>query len=330
MTLVELRYLIAVAEQRSFRRAAEQVHVSQPALSLAVARLEAEFGVKLFERGKARVETTAIGVAVVAQARRVLAEAASLRDIAAQGKDPIAGPFRLGAIHTAGPYLLPLLSVLARTRLPAMALTIDDDLTSGLQARLERGALDAILVALPFAVPGVEIDPLYDEPFDVILPRDHPLAKLRRIDADALAGERVLLLHSGHCFSNQIAGACPGAAATARILESKPRLRPARRSADNQNSQCAHRGPRGPLLLQDYQLLEKLAHQNRERIPERVVHAKGWGAFGTLTITGDITRYTKAKAFSSRASRPTCWRASRPSPASSARPTPSATCAASR
>lgn len=220
MTLVELRYLIAVAEQRSFRRAAEQVHVSQPALSLAVARLEDELGVKLFERGKTRVEVTAIGVAVVAQARRVLAEAASLRDIAAQGKDPIAGPFRLGAIHTAGPYLMPTLLTLARTRLPAMTLTIEDDLTAGLQARLDRGELDAILVALPFVLPGVEIDPLYDEPFDVILPRDHALAKRRSIDAGALAGERVLLLHSGHCFSNQIAGACPGAAANARILES--------------------------------------------------------------------------------------------------------------
>ncbi len=66
--------------------------------------------------------------------------------------------------------------------------------------------------------------------------------------------------------------------------------------ADNQNSLTA--GARGPVLLQDYQLIEKLAHQNRERIPERVVHAKGWGAFGTLTVTHDITRYTRAKVFS--------------------------------
>ena len=98
--------------------------------------------------------------------------------------------------------------------------------------------------------------------------------------------------------------------------------------ADNQNSMTA--GPRGPVLLQDYQLIEKLAHQNRERIPERTVHAKGWGAYGTLTITGDISKYTKAACSRSPAPRPTCSRASRPWPASWALRMPSATCAASR
>lgn len=220
MTLVELRYLVAVAEARSFRRAAAAAHVSQPALSLAVQRLEEELGVRLFERGKARIEPTAVGEAVVAQARRVLAEAAMVEEVAARGKDPLAGPFRLGAIHTAGPYLLPVLTALARARLPGMALSIEDDLTAALQARLERGDLDAILIALPFSAAGIETDALYDEPFDVIVPRGHALAKRRSIDPGVLAKERVLLLHSGHCFSNQIVGACPGAAANARILES--------------------------------------------------------------------------------------------------------------
>lgn len=220
MTLVELRYLVAVAEAHSFRRAAEAVHVSQPALSLAIQRLEEELGVSLFERGKTRVDPTAVGEAVVAQARRVLAEAAAVAEVAARGKDPLAGPFRLGAIHTAGPYLLPALTALARARLPGMALSVEDDLTASLQARLERGELDAILVALPFEAAGIATEALYDEPFDVILPRGHPLAKRRSIDPGALAHERVLLLHSGHCFSNQVVGACPGAAADARILNS--------------------------------------------------------------------------------------------------------------
>ncbi len=220
MTLVELRYLVAVAEAGSFRRAARSVHVSQPALSLAIQRLEEEFGVALLERGRTRVEPTAVGEAVVAQARRVLAEAGIVAEIAARGKDPLAGPFRLGAIHTAGPYLLPALAALARARLPDMALSVEDDLTATLQARLERGELDAILVALPFDAAGAETQALYDEPFDVILPRGHPLAKRRSVDPGALAATRVLLLHSGHCFSNQVAGACPGAAANARILES--------------------------------------------------------------------------------------------------------------
>jgi LysR family hydrogen peroxide-inducible transcriptional activator len=220
VTLVELRYLVAVAEAGSFRRAAEAVHVSQPALSLAIQRLEEELGVTLFERGRTRVEPTAIGAAVVAQARRVLAEARVVGEIASRGKDPLAGAFRLGAIHTAGPYLLPVLNALARARLPGMTLSVEDDLTAALQARLERGELDAILVALPFDAAGTETEALYDEPFDVILPRGHPLAKRRSVDPAALATAQVLLLHSGHCFSNQVAGACPGAAANARILES--------------------------------------------------------------------------------------------------------------
>ena len=220
MTLVELRYLIAVAEECSFRRAAEKIFVSQPALSLAIARLEDELGVKLLERGKSAVSLTSVGAAVVAQARRVLDAAEGVKLVAQQGKDPLAGPFRLGAIHTVAPYLMPLVTTLVRLRLPGMALSLEEGLTADLQARLERGDLDAILIALPFEAPGLAIEALYDEPFDVILPRGHALARHKTIDPAALGRERVLLLHSGHCFSNQVAGACPGLAGTAIVLES--------------------------------------------------------------------------------------------------------------
>lgn len=220
MTLVELRYLIAVAEERSFRRAAETVFVSQPALSIAIARLEAELGVRLLERGKNEVSVTTIGAAVIEQARRVLAAADGVKLVAQQGKDPLAGPFRLAAIHTVAPYLLPVVMTLARLRLPGMALSVEEGLTTELQARLERGDLDAILIALPFEATGFAVDALYDEPFAVILPRGHGLARLAAIDPAALARERVLLLHSGHCFSNQVAGACPGLAGSAIVLES--------------------------------------------------------------------------------------------------------------
>lgn len=220
MTLVELRYLIAVAEERSFRRAAEKVFVSQPALSIAIARLEDELGVRLLERGKSEVSLTTIGVAVIVQARRVLDAADGVKLVAQQGKDPLAGPFRLGAIHTVAPYLLPMVTMLARLRLPGMALSLEEGLTTELQARLERGELDAILIALPFEAAGLAVDALYDEPFDVILPRGHALGRLAAIDPTALGRERVLLLHSGHCFSNQVAGACPGLAGAAIVLES--------------------------------------------------------------------------------------------------------------
>lgn len=220
MTLVELRYLIAVAEQRSFRRAAENLNLSQPALSLAIARLEEELGVQLLERGKSDVRPTPVGEAVIAQARRALDAAAAVRTVAQQGKDPLAGPFRLGAIHTVAPYLHAPLVALVRARLPALALVIEEGLTGELQPRLERGELDAILVALPFESPGLVVEPLYDEPFDVIMPRDHALARRKAIDPETIARERVLLLHSGHCFANQVAGACPGLAGSATVLES--------------------------------------------------------------------------------------------------------------
>ncbi len=191
MTLVEFHYLIAVAEERSFRRAAEKVFVSQPALSMAIARLEAELGVQLLERGKNEVSLTTIGAAVIAQARRVLDAAEGVKLVARQGSDPLAGPFRLGAIHTVAPYLLPILTTLVRQRLPGMTLSREEGgLTTELQARLERGELDAILIALPFEAASFAVDALYDEAFDVILPRGHELARLAAIDPAPLGRVR--------------------------------------------------------------------------------------------------------------------------------------------
>lgn len=219
MTLVELRYFVAVAEEKSFRKAAERVHVSQPALSLAIQRLEDEFALALFERGKTSIALTVAGVQVLAQARRVLAEATALRDVAAQAKDPFAGAFRIGMIHTVGPYLLPLLASRCRVQLPAIELSVEEGLTDDLRVRLDRSELDAIVIALPFDAPGVDVLALYDEPFDVVMPRGSALARRKTITPDDLRDQTMLLLHSGHCFSNQVAGACPGVSGHARVLD---------------------------------------------------------------------------------------------------------------
>lgn len=219
MTLVELRYLIAVAEELSFRGAAERVHVSQPALSLAIARLEDELGVKLFERSKTEVALTPVGRAVVEQARRALREVEIVRQVAAQHRDPMVGPLRLGMIHTVGPYLAPLLIPECHARWPALALAITEDLTARLRERLVEGDLDAALIALPFDGPHLRVEPLYDEPFDVVVPRGHALAAADQIAPERLRAETVLLLHSGHCFSNQVVGACPGVEERATLLE---------------------------------------------------------------------------------------------------------------
>ena len=209
MTLNELRYIVAVAEERNFRRAAERVFVSQPALSLAVRKLETELGVQIFERGPAEVALTPLGGQIVAQARRALEECERIRAIAGGGADPLQGPLKLGVIYSVAPYLLPDVIPALRKRAPAMPLEIEENLTANLETMLENGVLDAVIVALPFGGPRIVTQPLYDEDFHAVVPLDHPWAKRRQVKAEELAAQNVLLLSSGHCFSNQVVEACP-------------------------------------------------------------------------------------------------------------------------
>ena len=209
MTLTELRYIVAVARERHFGRAAEQCFVSQPTLSQAVKKLEDELGVALFERRAAEVTVTAIGARIIEQAQRALEQANAIRDIAKQGKDPLAGPVKVGVIFTIGPYLLPRLIPLLHRRAPQMPLVIEENYTAALADMLKRGAIDVAIVALPFAEPGLDVQPVYDEPFVVAVPRDHPWAGRKSIRAADLARESLLLLGTGHCFRDQVLNACP-------------------------------------------------------------------------------------------------------------------------
>lgn len=209
MTLTELRYIVAVANERHFGRAAETCFVSQPTLSVAVRKLEEELGVTLFERGKGDVRITPIGERVVAQAQRVLEEVSAIRLLAQQGEDPLAQPLRLGAIHTIGPYLLPQLVPILRERAPKMPLLLQENYTAVLREQLKRGELDVILLSLPFEVPGIVTEPLYEEPFVVLIPSSHPWNQLQAIEARQIAQENVLLLGPGHCFREQVLELCP-------------------------------------------------------------------------------------------------------------------------
>jgi len=209
MTLNELRYIVAVSQERNFRRAAEMVFVSQPALSLAIQKLEEELGVQIFERSRTAVSVTPIGGLIVAQAQRVLEEIAQIREIANQGKDQLAGTLRIGAIYTVGPYLLPELIPILKLKAPHMPLEMEENLTANLEAQLINGRLDVIIIALPFGGPGIATLPLYDEDFNVVVPLDHPWAGKKQVNTDELTAEKVLLLNSGHCFSNQVREVCP-------------------------------------------------------------------------------------------------------------------------
>ncbi|MEP7209051.1 MAG: LysR substrate-binding domain-containing protein [Casimicrobiaceae bacterium] len=208
MTLTELRYIVAVATERHFGRAAQRCFVSQPSLSAAVKNLEDELGVRIFERGKGEVLLTPTGEDVVAQARRTLEEAERVKTIARQGTNPLVGPLRLGVIHTIAPYLLPELVAALRHAAPQMPLDIEENLTVNLDQMLHAGFLDAAIVALPFEGTGLVTVPLYEEEFQVIVPNGHPWARRRSIAPDELAQENLLLLNVGHCFRDQVLDFC--------------------------------------------------------------------------------------------------------------------------
>jgi LysR family hydrogen peroxide-inducible transcriptional activator len=209
MTLNELRFIVAVAQERNFRRAAEKSFISQPALSLAIQKLEEELGLKIFERGKSEVTLTPVGTAIVEQAQRVLEEAEQIREIAAQGKNQLTAPLRVGIIHSVGPYLLPDLIPALKKVAPHMPLEVEENVTANLDTLLRNGKLDVIIIALPFGDAGILTHPLYDEPFEVVVSSEHRWSERTTIKAPELAEEKVLLLNSGHCFSNQVAEACP-------------------------------------------------------------------------------------------------------------------------
>ena len=209
MTLTELRYIIAVARERHFGRAAKTCFVSQPTLSVAIKKLEGELGVTLFERANNEVTPTTVGERVVAQAQRVIEQAGAIKDIAKLGKDPLAGPLRIGMIYTIAPYLLPGVVRLLHRRAPNMPLHLQENYTHRLRELLKQGDIDAAVVALPFEEPGFAIQPVYDEPFIVAVPRDHAWAGRKSVKSAELKKQSMVLLGTGHCFRDQVLLASP-------------------------------------------------------------------------------------------------------------------------
>ncbi|MFC5302058.1 hydrogen peroxide-inducible genes activator [Azospira restricta] len=209
MTLTELRYIVTLARERHFGRAADKCHVSQPTLSVALKKVEQRIGALLFERSSADVRLTPLGEQVAAQAERVLEEAAKLDEIAVQGKDPLVGPLRLGVIYTIAPYLLPRLIPALHARAPQMPLYLQENFTVRLAEQLRRGELDVAVLALPFSEPGIVTRAVYDEPFRVALPAGHPFCKRQTIPSEDLTAEHLLLLGQGNCFRDQVVQACP-------------------------------------------------------------------------------------------------------------------------
>jgi LysR family transcriptional regulator, hydrogen peroxide-inducible genes activator len=209
VTLTELKYIVAVAREKHFGKAAEACFVSQPTLSVAIKKLEDELEVKLFERSANEVTVTPLGEDIVRQAQSVLEQAANIKDIAKRGKDPLAGPLKLGIIYTIGPYLLPDLVRQAIGKTPQMPLMLQENFTVKLLEMLRTGEIDCAIMAEPFPDTGLAIAQLYDEPFLAAVPTHHALAKRDTIGADELKRETMLLLGTGHCFRDHVLEVCP-------------------------------------------------------------------------------------------------------------------------
>jgi LysR family hydrogen peroxide-inducible transcriptional activator len=215
-TLRQLQYAEAVADLRSFRRAAERCHVSQPSLSAQVIQLEEQLGVRLFERGPRKVLLTAAGEAVLARARRLLLEADDLADEARQLGEPLGGTMRIGILPTISPYLLPEVVAALRARHERLAVHWVEDKTESLLESLHEGKLEAALLALEAPLGDVEKEVVCEDPFVLAVPRGHPLARGRGpATPRELRGAGFLLLDDGHCLRDQALSYC----STARARE---------------------------------------------------------------------------------------------------------------
>jgi LysR family hydrogen peroxide-inducible transcriptional activator len=205
MTLQELRFIIALAREKHFRRAADACFVSQPTLSIAIQKLEKELGVTLFERDTNEIRITKIGEEIVERAKRIMCDVAEIKEIAANNEDNAS--LKLGAIYTIGPYVFPAL-IHSLQAISAMPIEIHEDYTVNLRKKLLNGELDAIIISLPLRGAGLVTKVLYEESFVVLMPKNHPLARCKTIDDKALSAHHILMLGEGHCFREQIMSAC--------------------------------------------------------------------------------------------------------------------------
>jgi LysR family transcriptional regulator, hydrogen peroxide-inducible genes activator len=213
-SLRQLQYALALAQELSFRRAAEQCRVSQPALSSQLAELESALGLRLFERDKKRVLPTSAGKLLLERAAAVLLDADGLLEAARRAADPLSGSLRLGVIPTVSPYLLPALTPRLRSKLPRLTVTWREDKTETLMELLRGGALDGALVALESDLGDVEREIIAKDPFVLATPRGHALSKTKNVAApNELRGQSVLLLDDGHCFRDQALAFCARAQA---------------------------------------------------------------------------------------------------------------------
>jgi LysR family hydrogen peroxide-inducible transcriptional activator len=205
----DLQYIVAVAEHQSISRAAEACAITQPALSERIKRIEHVLDVDLFERNKRGLTVTPVGQRLVIKASELLDDAIDIDEIVSSSREPLSGPFHVGIIATLGPYLVPLILPTLRKKFPKLELILHEGLTDSLLATLQTGSLDIVIAAAPLHVSGINQLDLFDEPFILAVPIEHPLATRKTINSTDLHGDEMVLLDDGHCLSGQALDICP-------------------------------------------------------------------------------------------------------------------------
>ncbi len=215
MNIRDLKYIVALSEERHFCRAADSCNVSQPALSGQIKKLEELLGITLFERTNRSVHITEVGEEIVAKAKQIITFSDEIREIAQMSKDPYSGQFRLGVISTIAPYLTPLILPIIRKSLPNLSITLVEGLTDDIEKKLDEGLLDGAIIATVPNLPYLSENHLYYEPFWLAVPNHHELADLTNIAICDVPQNELLLLSEGHCLRDQVLSLCGSNSETA-------------------------------------------------------------------------------------------------------------------
>lgn len=207
-TFRQLEYLLAVAEFRNFRRAADSVHVSQPTLSQQLRALEARLGTTLVERSENPVDLTPIGREIAARAQKILLGVKDLEALAKRARDTIGGTIRFGITPTLGPYLMPDIVAQLHRQYPDLRLYIREGIPDDQARELARGELDMLLSPLPVTGSGFHIEPLFREPLHIVAPPDHPIAQKIAVTREDIAGIGILSMDRRHHTHRQFRTIC--------------------------------------------------------------------------------------------------------------------------
>ena len=208
ITLKQLHYALTVEKTLHFKKASELCHISQSAISTALSELEKQIGAQIFERDNKRVLITAIGQQILERARVIMLEVQALEDLANSQKLPLSYPMAVGVIPTIAPFLLPKLLPTIQQLYPDSRLTIVEEQSADLVARVKQGEIDTAILALPYDIDGLLALEFWQEDFYWVTSRGSELSHLNEISSQHLNTEKLMLLKEGHCLKDHIIDAC--------------------------------------------------------------------------------------------------------------------------